>query len=136
MPEKTYRRNPDIVARRVGGETLLVPTGSSLADRQCLFTLNDTGTFLWGLLAAPRTFARLLAALVEAFEVKRARAERDLRRFLADLESQGCITGTGARTCRSLSEKNIVRRQSCRRSRPRRPRRGRSAPGSEGRRRT
>jgi hypothetical protein len=96
MPEKTYRRNPDIVARRVGGETLLVPTGSSLTDRQCLFTLNDTGTFLWDLLAAPRTSAQLLAALVEAFEVNRARADRDLRRFLADLESQGCITGTGS----------------------------------------
>lgn len=93
MPQRTYRRNPDIVARRVGGETILVPTGSSLADRQCLFTLNDTGTFLWDLLAAPRTFTQLLSALMEEFEVKRARADRDLRRFLADLEVQGCIIG-------------------------------------------
>jgi len=96
MTEKTYRRNPDIVARRVGGETILVPTGSDLADRQCLFTLNDTGTFLWDLLAAPRTFAHLLSALAEEFEVKRERADRDLRRFLADLEAQGCIIGRRA----------------------------------------
>lgn len=91
MSNNKWRRNPLVVARRIGDETILVPTGKSIVDLQCLFTLNDTAGLIWEKLAEPCTFENLCAALVEEFEVTPKQAQADLRRFLAALSDEGCI---------------------------------------------
>lgn len=103
MSEKRWRRNPHVVARRVGDDTILVPTGRDAVALRCLFTLNDTGSFIWERLASPSTFSQIGSALVEAFDVTPEKAREDLGRFLEELAGKGCILeqsgegdGTGA----------------------------------------
>ena len=91
MQSRKWKRNPQVVARRIGDETILVPTGRGIVDHQCLFTLNETGSFLWERLAEPRSFGELAAALVDEFDVTPQQAEADLTRFLNDLEAERCI---------------------------------------------
>ena len=95
MSEKKWTRNPNVVARKIGEDTILVPTGSSIVSRQCLFTLNDTGSFIWENLAVPRTFSQISSALVEEFDVTRQKADEDLTRFLQELADEGCIEDKG-----------------------------------------
>ena len=80
-----------MLARRLGEETILVPTGQGIVDLGCLFTLNESGSFLWQMLDRPRTGEELLAGLLSEFDTTRARAKRDLARFLLDLEREGCL---------------------------------------------
>lgn len=91
MNEQRWQQNRQVVDRRIGSDTILVPTGQGIVDLQCLYTLNDTGSFIWEQLAHPRTFEQVAAALVEEFEVTREQAEQDLTRFLEELGQQGCI---------------------------------------------
>jgi len=91
MSDTRWKRNPNVVARRIGADTILVPTGRDLVDQRCLFTLNDTGTFVWETLARPRTAGQIHEALLAEFEVEDDQARADLDRFLARLAEAGCI---------------------------------------------
>ena len=91
MTEKKWRRNAQVVARTIGEDMILVPTGRGIVDLQCLFTLNETGCFIWEQLVDRRNVAQLSTALVEQFEVTREQAEDDLSRFLTELAQEGCI---------------------------------------------
>ncbi|MBW2261912.1 MAG: PqqD family protein [Deltaproteobacteria bacterium] len=91
MSTKIWRRNPNVVARRIGGDTILVPTGRDIVEQRCLFTLNDTGSFIWETLTRPSTAEQIHAALLREFEVTGDQAQADLDRFLVRLEEAGCI---------------------------------------------
>jgi len=91
MSRKRWRRNPQVVARTIGGDTILVPTGRGIVDRRCLFTLNDTGGFIWEALAVPSTLPQIASALAGEFDVTTRQARRDLARFLAELSDAGCV---------------------------------------------
>jgi len=88
-------RNPQVVSRQIGDEMILVPVGAQIVQAQSLYTLNETGRFLWEQLGLARSRAELVEALVEAFEGEPARAEQDLDAFLAELEREGCIQAAG-----------------------------------------
>ena len=89
--EPLYRRHPDVVARAIGGETVLVPVKGAEGDLETLFRLNGTGTLLWERLAEERTRPDLLRALVDAYEVDDATAEADLAAFLRELDGAGLL---------------------------------------------
>ena len=67
-----------------------MPVRSGVVDLQCLFTLNETGGFIWEQLAEPRTIDEIAAALVETFDVEREQAERDTQALLTQLVEEGC----------------------------------------------
>lgn len=90
-PGKKWKRNPQVAARRIGDETILVPTGRGIVDHRCLYTLNETGSFLWELLAEPRSFEEMAGAVADEFDATRQQAEADLAGFLKDLAGEGCI---------------------------------------------
>ena len=86
-----WRRNPNVVARRIAGDTILVPTGRDIVERRCLFTLNDTGSFIWEKLTSPCTTEQIHAALLHEFDVNSHQAMVDLSLFLRELADAGCI---------------------------------------------
>jgi hypothetical protein len=91
MPPMTpcYRRNDDVLTRRIADETLLVPLRGRLADMQSLFALDPVAEFIWQRLDGRHTLAQIGAALVEAFAVQADEAEADLREFVAALVEAG-----------------------------------------------
>ena len=89
MNDFRCRRDPGVIARRIAGETILVPT-TRRAREMALFTLNEVGTFLWERLDETSSAVELARSVVEHFEVDEARASRDVLDFLAELESAGC----------------------------------------------
>ena len=54
-------RAGSVIARRVAGETVLVPLAARTSDPEYkaarLYVLNETGEYLWSLLDSPRSFA-------------------------------------------------------------------------------
>ena len=57
--------------------------------RREMHELDEVATFLWRELEKPRTLVALAEAVESAFEVDAARAEADVRAFVASLEEKG-----------------------------------------------
>ena len=45
------KRKAEFMMRNIGGDKLQVPLGAQVLDINCLIVLNDTGAFVWELLA-------------------------------------------------------------------------------------
>lgn len=86
-----YVAAPDIVARQVAGEQLLVPVRGSAARIDYLFTCNEVGAFIYGRLDGLRDLEALARAVSEAFEVEETRARRDVEAFLDALLEAGLV---------------------------------------------
>jgi hypothetical protein len=91
-PTTRYLRSPDIVSRAIGDEIILVPVRRSLVAIRSLFTLNQTGGFVWEQLAVPRTVEEIATALTGDFDVTFSRANEDVRGLLKQLLEEGCVS--------------------------------------------
>lgn len=86
-----YRKTDRIVSREIAGELILVPIRSNVADMESLFTLNEVGSRVFGLVDGERTVRDLTSAIVEEFEVEEAEAEVDVKEFVEKLLEIGSI---------------------------------------------
>lgn len=78
-------------ARVVEGKAVVV-----VMDAQALHTLNAVGTFVWER-ADGRSIGAIVDAMVDEFEVERARAAEDVLRFVEKLVALGALDLTTAR---------------------------------------
>ena len=58
-----------------------------------LLGLNRSGSFVFPLFDGERTVAGLAAMMAQRFGIEVAKAEADLRAFLADLSARGFVEG-------------------------------------------
>jgi hypothetical protein len=86
------RPAPDIVARAIAGENLLVPVRSGLAEIDSLYTCNPAGAFLFSRLDGSRDAGTLARDLASAFDVAESDALRDTLAFLGELRASGLAT--------------------------------------------
>ena len=90
-PARRYRRAPDMIARRIRGEHVLVPIRRTSASLDSIFTLNATAGFIWeraGEGLDPAAVARELAA---TYEIDEATAHGDVARALDELAAAGAL---------------------------------------------
>lgn len=83
--DTVYRKRDDIVARRIAGETLLVPIRGELAEMQQIFALNPVAEFIWERLDGAHPLGEILDGILEDFEVGSDEARADMERFVRDL---------------------------------------------------
>ena len=72
--------------REIGGEVIALEARSST-----YVASNAAGAMLWRELAGGTTRERLVAGLVDAYGIDRARGEADVDRFLAELAAQDLL---------------------------------------------
>ncbi|WP_347490201.1 PqqD family protein [Desulfoscipio sp. XC116] len=77
--------------REVAGSYVVVPTGRAALDFTGVITLNETGAFLWKLLAGDKTEQELLGALLEEYDTTEAKAKEDINIFIAKLKAADLI---------------------------------------------
>lgn len=81
-----------VVARTVGGETVLVPTRADVASFDRIFVLSRVGAFLWPLLDGTRDRDELCRLVRERYEVPAgADVGKDVDSFLAELARRGLV---------------------------------------------
>jgi hypothetical protein len=92
---RRWERAASVIARRVAGETVLVPVAARADNTEFksarLFVLNETGEYLWMLLDSPRSSADLAQNLTLEFETAADRAHSDVAAFLAALRDIGAV---------------------------------------------
>ncbi|WP_372846585.1 PqqD family protein [Pontiella sp.] len=77
-----YRRQKDIVARKVAGENLLVPINGCAKK---VYTLNNVGERLWEAIEEPKSQEELASSLVEHYKIAKETASKDVQAFLDDM---------------------------------------------------
>lgn len=97
--EQKFIRAPGVVARRVAGETLLVPVSPRALDAFSgaaeLFVLNETGERLWNWLAEPQSLDDMARNLIDEFEVHAELARADATAFIEVMQERGLVTLAG-----------------------------------------
>lgn len=80
------RINPDVVARRLEQEVVLVHLGSNE-----IYTLNATGARFWELLGEGLGLEDVKRSLESEFEVDRRSLDDEVERLVAELTDQGLL---------------------------------------------
>lgn len=80
------RRPPDVVARVVAGEALIVDLKSGH-----YFGLDPVGTRILELISEKGTFGGILEGVLAEFEVEPDRARADLERLLGQMVERGLV---------------------------------------------
>lgn len=93
MKDRVFRKAPDLVAREIAGETIVVPIRGKLADMRNVFALNPVARCLWDAIDGRRAFGELCEAVVARFDVAPAAAEADCAELVDKLLAAGLIEG-------------------------------------------
>lgn len=90
-----YVRSDDVVARMIGGETLIVPVRGNVGDLASIYSLNEIGSVVWEAVARPTALPELVSLVVQKYEVERERAQQDIEIFLAEMTAAGLVKAEG-----------------------------------------
>jgi len=86
------RTAPGVIARNIGGETVLVPTHADIARFDRIFVLSRVGAFLWPLLDGTRDRDQLCRLVRDRYEIPSdADVSKDVDDFLAGLHARGLL---------------------------------------------
>ena len=89
--EARYEKDPNIVYREIAGEAILVPIRKHLADMEAIYTLNETGVFVWRLFDGQRTLGDIRDLVLYEYDTVPDQVARDLRELTEELTSIGAI---------------------------------------------
>jgi hypothetical protein len=106
--EQILVRSNTVVARVVGGETLIVPIRGKVGDLASIYRLNGTGSLIWKLLECPRNIGQLVAAVADEFDVDAYQASEDVRQFVREMGNVGLVE---APTSVAINKKRPVGRE-------------------------
>ena len=77
---------PRFVTRTVGDELVIVPLSGNVAQMNRLFTLNETGKFIWDNSEKCTDIKCMVVLLTENFDVQPDAALTDVEAFLEKME--------------------------------------------------
>ena len=86
-----YQKDPNIVARQIAGEMILVPIRQNVGDLESIYLLNETALFAWQLIDGTQTLAEIRDQIVQSFEVDEVQAGEDLHELITHLEQVGAV---------------------------------------------
>ena len=74
------------VARQVTDELVIVPLSGNVAQMNELFTLNETGKFIWENATENNDISSIAKLMTEAFDIDEATATNDVNVFLSQMD--------------------------------------------------
>jgi hypothetical protein len=87
--------SPDVVARRIAGEYLLVPVRNGAAQMDYIFTANEVGSVVFRLLDGRRDLREIARLVSLEFDVDEPQARADVQSFLGALREAGLVRPAG-----------------------------------------
>ena len=79
--------SPTIVTRKTGSEYVLVPVSNNIAEMDSVYTLNETGAFIWEQIDGKRTIKELIAAMINEYDIDEETAMKDVFSFIENLNN-------------------------------------------------
>ncbi len=80
-------RSASIVTRKTGNEYVLIPVTNNIADMNSVFTINETGAFIWELIDGKKSVEELIKAVIDKYEVDRETGTKDVFMFIDNMRN-------------------------------------------------
>ena len=78
-------RSPSVVTRKTGNEYVLVPVANNIADMDSVYTLNETGAFIWEQIDGKKNVSEIIASLTEEYDIDKDTAAKDVIDFVGSM---------------------------------------------------
>ena len=75
-------RSPSIVTRKTGNEYVLVPIANNIADMNSVYTLNETGAFIWEQINGVKSVEEIISDVINEYDVDLKIASNDVFAFI------------------------------------------------------
>ena len=75
-------RSESVVTRKTANEYVLIPVTNNIADMNSVYTLNETGAFIWELIDGKNTIEELINAVVSKYDADYNIATKDVFSFI------------------------------------------------------
>jgi len=79
-------RSTSIVNRKTGNEYVLIPVSNNIADMNSVYTLNETGAFIWELIDGKNTIEDLINSVVNKYDADVSTATKDVFSFIEKMK--------------------------------------------------
>jgi hypothetical protein len=96
QPADVFRHTDNIVTRKVMDETLLVPISGDLASMDNLYTLNETGAFIWQMLDGSRSVAEIATLMASCYDATAEDIEADVLETVGSLLEAKLLVAAGS----------------------------------------
>lgn len=73
-----YSHSAHIVTRKTGTEYVLIPVANNIADMNSVYTLNESGAFIWELIDGKRNIGEIIDRVTEEYDIDRDSAAKDV----------------------------------------------------------
>jgi hypothetical protein len=77
--------SPSVVTRKTGNEYILVPITNNIADMTSVYTLNETGAFIWELIDGKKKVEEIISALTSDYDTDNITASTDVFSFIDNM---------------------------------------------------
>lgn len=74
-----------VVTRKTGNEYVLVPITNNIADMNSVYTLNETGAFIWEHIDGKKTVEEIIDKLTKEYDIDRQNAQSDIFSFIENM---------------------------------------------------
>jgi hypothetical protein len=78
--------SPSVVTRKTGNEYVLVPVANNIADMDSVYTLNESGAFIWEQIDGKKNIGEIIELLIHEYEIDNETASKDLFEFAANMK--------------------------------------------------
>jgi len=79
-----FRRSADVVSRKVGAESILVPIRQNVGNLDFVYTLSAVAADVWALLGEEHSLDEIIDAICTQYDVDRETATTDVTALVAD----------------------------------------------------
>jgi len=77
--------SPSVVTRKTGNEYVLVPITDNIADMDSVYTLNETGAFIWEQIDGKKSTEEIISAMTEEYDIDKDTATEDVLQFITKM---------------------------------------------------
>ena len=74
--------SPSVVTRKTGNEYVLVPITNNIADMNSVYTLNESGSFIWEQIDGVKDVEEIISALTTEYDIDFDNASKDMFNFI------------------------------------------------------
>ena len=74
-----------VVTRKTGNEYVLVPIANNIADMNSVYTLNETGAFIWEHINGKNNLEEIIGELTTEYEIDFETASKDVFSFVDNM---------------------------------------------------
>lgn len=80
-------RSGNVVGRKTGNEYVLIPVSNNIADMDSVYTINESGAFIWEQIDGNKNIKELTKILMDEYEIDYQTALMDVRGFVDQMKS-------------------------------------------------